>query len=324
MSVTFEPPCFIIMNFCIIKDQTQSAKSSVLYEMSSSEEQERDNMSLSLSAEQPDLGPETTQACVLNEERDAQIKFYERPHVYLIDGKRAKTSVSSYISAFFNPFPRERFDAYRLSTFNFKALIGTIAHALIQADLEETEPPMKYVLSTEPHEPYHEPSLTKSQQEKFYEEYPYKVAIERGQSHFKTFRRFKNVFLQNWKFLAAEYMIWTKIKDDSILAGCIDAMFWDGDPSDRNVIIVDWKTNNTLAPYLYEKPISLESSPFRSQIKGTLDKYMCQLHLYAHILEKEYNVSVTSAFIVHLTPQMNYHIIEVNNLGGNCPCTKKI
>lgn len=63
-------------------------------------------------------------------------------------------------------------------------------------------------------------------------------------------------------------------------------------------MVVDWKTNKTMSSF--PNLISVHGSPFIGTRRTTLDKYTCQLHIYAHLLEKYYNVKVKQALIVHL------------------------
>lgn len=83
----------------------------------------------------------------------------------------------------------------------------------------------------------------------------------------------------NWIIIQPEYLIYANaIK----LAGSIDLVVWTN-KAKREIGIIDWKTN---------KAQNLNPR-----------KYHCQLHMYAHVIEKFYssNLKVTHMIIVHLS-----------------------
>lgn len=133
----------------------------------------------------------------------------------------------------------------------------------------------------------------------------------------RQFERVYGKFFSQYKFCATEYIVYDL---ETEIAGCIDGLFW-SDREQRKVILVDWKTNKDLATYglLVRNP----KSPFFKLKRSKLNRYQCQLHIYAAILEKNYDVTVEDCFIVHLGPYGYYKIFE-NTPYTECDCFKTI
>lgn len=113
---------------------------------------------------------------------------------------------------------------------------------------------------------------------------------------------------------ATEYMIFDMDRPKT-LAGTIDCLLWK-DRANREVILVDWKTNKTTSLH-FSKKIANTMSPFFNQTLSGLEKYFCQLHTYAKMLEKAYNVRVTDSYIVHVRDNMSiFRATEFKT----CPC----
>lgn len=136
---------------------------------------------------------------------------------------------------------------------------------------------------------------------------------------YDVFQRIYKNFFSHYEFLASEYMIYDPIHK---LAGTVDALFW-ADKAKRQVIIVDWKTCANFS--VYGVKVKNQQSPFFGQFKSKMDRYMCQLHLYTHILEKYYKVKVVQGYIVCFGKNDQAAIYDFNILGhANCLCKKTI
>lgn len=258
-------------------------------------------------------------------ERDAQVKFEEASHVYYINEKQVPMSVTGVVGRMFNPFEREKIAQksskarkdlkdlspddrikYILSEYNFAANRGTLIHKKIELHLlhDNTEH-VEFI------EHKFEPGASDNVKNMFYKMYPPQMANKTIAQKFAAFKEFERDISRNWDLAAVEYIVW----DDAfcgniLLAGCIDAIFW-ANREQREIIIVDWKTNANLRNN-YKYNTCVYGSPFDGEKNDTLDKYSCQLHLYARILEKNYNVKVVSQMIVHFS-EFEYTVFSVKN-----------
>lgn len=264
------------------------------------------------------------QCSILDAGHDSKISFLKDGHCYNINGQIADYSVTSFVATLYNKFPRHLFSSLDLSKFNYKALIGTITHALIQHDLEGTLIPEKYLnnekmqMDFQKYHTYHEKSLIGHKRQQFYEAFSYISALNSAISLFEVYKSYKKTYLEQNKtlsFCTAEYMIWMST-DHKLIAGCIDAIFWYGNPEDRKVVVVDWKTNKSI--YDNKSKIKSTDSPFHGQYKITQDKLMCQLHIYKYILEKKYNVTVVQYALVHIQEKQFSIITSLDD--GTCDC----
>lgn len=88
------------------------------------------------------------------------------------------------------------------------------------------------------------------------------------------------------------------------LAGTIDLCLVKGD----EVILVDWKTNNSLTRAGYSKGLTPATALISD---GNLNLYELQLSLYAYILEKEFGLTPYRLYIFHLDTPQTCESIEV-------------
>lgn len=263
------------------------------------------------------------QKIVLNQEHDSVIEFNEERHIYKINGIKANFSITTFLNKLYDCFDSHQVSLkcaknwktkekpnvgdsihckqmYILSEFIYAAYLGTCVHKQIESILNSgraiKDCGMDPTLIDETRI-YYEPSLPQNAIVEFQKEYGLFKLCEAIKQRLAMFRNFYQLFKP--EFLVSEYMIWTRLENRQLLAGCIDAIFWD-DKEKRSVFIVDWKTNKNLIS-MYKNKIKNETSPFHNEFKSTLDKYECQLHGYANILENNYNVVVSGSLIVNLT-----------------------
>lgn len=274
-----------------------------------------------------------SQSVVLNETHDLAIRFDDANHKYHLYSPQGESiytfdiSVTSYITLrLFDEFDqlaksfliskRNKMVQFKLlASWQMAGKLGTCVHRNIEEWLNEnhlnrtiedrSNPEYKgesikiYSDELEPHIPDFELQFTLSdyfcreKKQILNNEFIYRVHNMCFQ-----FRKMLDNFLLKKKLIATEYLIYDPAYNGQTqLAGCIDALYWD-DEAKREVCIVDWKTNR-LMDFAKNYKISNNKSPFFGLEISKLSRYYCQLHCYANILERCYNVKVTSAFIVH-------------------------
>lgn len=120
----------------------------------------------------------------------------------------------------------------------------------------------------------------------------------------------------DWQLLYPEYIVYDR---EWAVAGSIDLLLWTNKEK-REVAICDWKTNRKdIEGRGYR--IQCNNSPFHGDTMNQLEKYHCQLHLYAAILERNYNVTVTHLLIGHIFNGVTIH--EVPHYRSIPPHNKK-
>lgn len=283
-----------------------------------------DNIILNLKDHHRDEKYYSKQKIVLNKEHDSIIEFNEDKHIYKINGIKANFSITTFLNNLYDSFDSHKVSLkcaekwkskerpnvgdsiytkqmYILSEYKYAAYLGTCVHKQIESILNSDgrklpNCDMDPTLVDETRI-YHEPALPQNAIVEFQKEYGLCKLFDGIKQRLAMFKNFYRLFKP--EFLVSEYMIWTRLENRQLLAGCIDAIFWD-DKEKRSVFIVDWKTNKNLIS-MYKNKIKNETSPFHNELKSTLDKYECQLHGYANILENNYSVIVSGALIVNLT-----------------------
>lgn len=289
-----------------------------------------------------------TQAKILSE-RDRRITFEENNHIYYIDNEQCNMSVTGVVASMFPPFPRHSiakncakrdFNHLTISinskiilvfaTWNYAALVGSATHDTIETafklfarfkmpSFEKQQQFMGKLLFG--FDPILEYEMTKRRPLDLWQ-----LLVERELNSCSTSEdelcvmkdyinatftasRYKSDvllklegFLKFWddhhniNYVHPEYMIFD---EDIRLCGTIDMIC----STDRtnipdNIFIIDWKTNKSLG--------------------YSLNKYYCQLHMYARILEDKYNSKVTRLSIVHFIDG-NYKIFDDTKF-SNCNC----
>lgn len=252
--------------------------------------------------------------------RENEILFREADHVYIIHGNEYTTSVSKVLSReLYDDFDSQAyFDKKRASadqrnkeqrSWAWTRERGTAIHLKIEQKLnqEEDNPDSLYKWSEE------HGGLTVQEINQF--------NLETETTANVMIHQIQTLF-SGWTFLASEYRIFGKLPfmGDLEIPGTIDALFYVGDPKDRNVVIVDWKTNKQMN--LYKAIVKNEHSPFYGEKKCSLDKYFCQLHIYKYILENNYNVKVVGLYIFHCSPESDY-VTTIYAPKMNCKCVER-
>lgn len=245
-------------------------------------------------------------------ERDAAVEFDEESHTYHVNGVKVPLSVTGLVGTMYNPFDRlvvagkcvkylpklaplqyqDRIN-YVLSEFNFAALMGTLIHKKIENSFMDDPEDVEFLSHK------YEPSLSEEARQQFDREYTAAKSNSIIAKKYTSYTKFKQLISKHWDFEAAEFIVWSDNLNGRLIAGCIDALYW-SDREKREIIIVDWKTNKNLHNGRRETTNIVES-PMLGDKNDTLDKYFCQMHIYARILETHYNVAVVAQLIVHLS-----------------------
>ena len=219
--------------------------------------------------------------------KNKKLKFYEKSHTYKI-GKKKLISVTSLISKFFPPFnakeiarklakfqinkARKHGVRYWLNEWKEAAEHGTRVHEWLEF----------HILNTEPEDSW---SLLEERDKK---------KIEQGKEWLYEFGR-----TLNNPIFKPEVQVYS---EDYGLAGTIDLMiFVDSDENngDKEVILVDWKTNKKIDKRAYANKKGTH------KITEELDacnyiKYALQLNTYKLIVEKELGYKVKDMILLHL------------------------
>lgn len=250
------------------------------------------------------------QETVLRTKRDSAITFNEFSHTYFINNHRVEISVTGFVKTLDTPFNRRRLSSYlgwrkhkqlslrikdaifyTRSEFNYATLLGIMIHKQIEVFLRNVYEQVECL------EYNYEPGISYAARAAFDRDYPLAYTNFTIKSAFLAFLTFFDQYIvKHFELICSEYMIWGKNNNGRLLAGRVDALFW-SNKAKREVVIMDWTTSNHI---LYKKRVKNSRSPFNGEMRRKLDNKFCQLHTYAVILERYYNVTVTMAIVLHL------------------------
>lgn len=248
---------------------------------------------------------------VLSPERDLKIMMEVDKHKYTVDGKVIPLSCTGHLNRIFDPFDRMKISLnkskkevinglsdlylkqqYLLSTWDYSSYFGTRVHKMIENFFNGVEGVYKDF-----DESWHEPNIDKLTAEALRRDYTVGRFNREVDRRMIQFHKFFKMWSKSLEFLASEYMIYGEIKGEPI-CGSIDALFW-ANKEAREIVIVDWKTNGVIDGG-YKKIIELVTSPKWGEEATKINHYFCQVHMYKHMLEQNYNVTVVGGYIVHL------------------------
>lgn len=225
--------------------------------------------------------------------RDIRVKFDKEPHLYYVDGKKYDISVTGFVKLFF-----QEFNADSIIEKNYQKWQENKDSKYYGLDINK----IKRIWSENAKESSKLGSILHNDIELFQNN----IHIKNETVEFQYFLNFNERVSDKLIPYRTEWIIF----DERIkLAGSIDMCYKD---KNGNTILIDWKRS---------KKISKENS-FRSGKKplnhipdSNFWHYSLQLNMYKYILEKNYDINVSSMHIVKLHPnQDNYSIITIPNL----------
>ena len=225
-------------------------------------------------------------------DKHKNLNLNESTHTYtLCDSNIEFTSVTEFISSFFNPFDEYKI-AKKLSTlkkYNHMSTEeilqdwerrrnrGTVVHKQIEEFLHERDRKLQ--------------SLEKNADTNCSLDLKTKQGIDFLKE--KCINENNNLFPE------------IKIYSEELqIAGTIDLIIYN--KKHNKIYLIDWKTNVEIKKNGYNTGIKF---PTNNTIDCSYNKYQLQLSLYKYILEKFYNASVAGLYIAHLTDK-KYNIME--------------
>lgn len=241
--------------------------------------------------------PEPTLLATRNaHERDKLIKFYEGPHIYLVNGEGGYTSVTTWNHSHFPKFDQDKIidnilNSRKRDDPSYKY------YKMTREDIEQMWETNRIQASTAG-------TLTHYNVECYYNEMePDDDSIE--------YKYFKN-FVADYPHLRAYRTEWNVFHEELKLSGSIDMLF--RDDNNDEFYIYDWKR---------AKSIEHENAYCKTAITPCIQHlpdtnywhYSLQLNVYRRILKEKYDIEVTKLALVVLHPDhpnKNYEVIEVN------------
>lgn len=138
---------------------------------------------------------------------------------------------------------------------------------------------------------------------------------------FKTF--FENpemwkVLKPEWEIIQPEYICFS---NELLIAGSIDVLAY-SNRATNSLVLIDWKTNNKELEGKRQYTIKRQGSPFYNIKKNLVEKYYCQLHTYANIIERHSKYNVSHLVIVHVSDKGVYEFLVPSQ--KSCPCFNSI
>lgn len=227
---------------------------------------------------------------IINKHKNLDLN--ESTHTYTLYNSNIEfTSVTEFISSFFNPFDEYKI-AQKLSTlkkYNHMSTEdilkdwenrrnrGTIVHKQIEEFLNEIDEKSQSL----------ENNIDAN------------ISLDLKTKQGIAFLKKKCINDNNNLF--SEIKIYS---EELQIAGTIDLIIYN--KKHRKIYLIDWKTNLEIKKNGYNTGIKF---PTNNTIDCSYNKYQLQLSLYKYILEKFYNASVAGLYIAHLTDK-KYNIME--------------
>ena len=221
-------------------------------------------------------------------QRDKSVKFEEKTHVYTIDNKKGFTSVTSLVHMCFPKFDADKIIDKMMSSWRWKqnkyygktkqeikdewkkngtdsANAGTKMHLLI---------------------------------EQFYNDLP--IYVDEDNIEFTYFENFHKNEIENSQTQLEPYRTEWMVYDKELkLAGSIDMVFID---KNNDLHIYDWKRCKEIKKDNKWETASLECLEPYDIPNSNFWHYAFQLNIYKYIIEKNYNKTIKSLYLVCLHP----------------------
>tara|TARA_Y100000748_G_C15478154_1_gene481670 strand:+ start:229 stop:1014 length:786 start_codon:yes stop_codon:yes gene_type:complete len=233
-------------------------------------------------------------------ERDKHITFDEGPHIYTIDGSSDYISVTTWVHSFFRKFDSDEVIDKMMKSKNwiYNKYYGKSKETIKQEWDDNRDDAARK--GTQLH----------FEIETFYnkvEEWDNIPEIDSTETEVIYFKNFYNDHLHLTAY-RTEWMIYDK---ELKIAGSIDMVFKE---QDGTLSIYDWKRSKEIIQETRYNEYSIDS-----EINYIPDTnywhYSLQLNIYKALLERNYDVKISSLYLVRLHPNSdNYEKIRVVNL----------
>ncbi|MFT6716948.1 MAG: hypothetical protein ACJA0Q_001597 [Saprospiraceae bacterium] len=219
--------------------------------------------------------------------RDLRIEFHSENHEYFIDGKKATVSVSEIVGNFFPKFNTEFWSKKKARE------RGVPVETVLKEWADKGA--LAANLGTYLHE----------QIELFYNDQEHDdTSIE-----FKYFLDFTNKFT----LMEAFRTEWRIFDEDLSLAGTVDIVY--RNPKTGKYFLFDWKRSEKVVD-AQNRPIKPSyqygSGPLSHLSDNSYHRYALQQNMYKHLLEKHYDIEISSTNLLVLHPNRHsYHIVPI-------------
>ena len=223
-------------------------------------------------------------------ERDNNIKFEEKGHIYTINGKRGYTSVTTWIKQFFKKFDADKIinNMMKSANWNTSKYYGMTKDEIKLLWNNNGDNAAK--LGTDMH--------------KMFEDYYNGINVNGSGIEFEYFQNF---IKDNGELLPfrSEWLIYD---EDLKLSGSVDMLFMN---EDGTLSIYDWKRCKSLEKFVSYNQFALD--PISHIPDTNFWHYSIQLNTYKLIIERKYGYKVKDMYLICIHPELdtNYQKHEV-------------
>jgi len=223
-------------------------------------------------------------------ERDNNIQFEEKGHIYTINGKRGYTSVTTWIKKFFKKFDADKIISNMMKSANWP----TSKYYGMTPDeiklLWNSNGDNAAKLGTDMH--------------KMFENYYNGIEVNGTGIEFEYFQN----FIKDNAGLVPFRSEWLVYDEDLKLSGSVDMLFMN---EDGTLSIYDWKRCKSLEKFVSYNQFALE--PISHIPDTNFWHYSIQLNTYKLIIERKYGYKVRDMYLICIHPELdtNYQKHEV-------------
>jgi hypothetical protein len=223
-------------------------------------------------------------------ERDNNIQFEEKGHIYTINGKRGYTSVTTWIKQFFKKFDADKIISNMMKSANWATskYYGMTPEEIKLLWNSNGDNAAK--LGTDMH--------------KMFENYYNGIEVNGTGIEFEYFQNFikDNVDLVPFR---SEWLVYD---EDLKLSGSVDMLFMN---EDGTLSIYDWKRCKSLEKFVSYNQFALD--PISHIPDTNFWHYSIQLNTYKLIIERKYGYKVKDMYLICIHPELdtNYQKHEV-------------
>jgi len=226
-------------------------------------------------------------------ERDKNISFQERGHIYNVNGDTKYTSVTTWVK---NKF--EKFDADKI-----------IDSMMSSSKWEQNKyyPMTKKEIKNLWKQNGCEASKQGTIMHKIFEDYYNGINISQEQKNTIEYSYFED-FIRDHISLIPFRSEWMVYDEDNKISGSIDMTFINGD---HTISIYDWKRCKSI-----EKSNSFNKFSIDPKYEDIPDTnywhYALQLNMYRHILETKYNKIIKDMYLICIHPELSHSYLKIN------------